>query len=307
MAFVNKSKKTELLKTLILDVDKSPVALKGISTIFRYVRDVLKVKNVSHSDIAYFVKKYVRPNQIIRNRAISYPRLPYRSYGLNHQWQLDLVDLHARGRQKGNRFILTKIDLFSRQADAEVLASKSSVHVLNGFKKIVERNGRPHIVQTDEGKEFVNKYFQDYCKEEKIKFVIVNSEMKVAVVERFNRTFQNNYYQILMMYPKKIKRDIVSIVVKNYNETPHSVTGFIPQQVTEDNSGEILKMELDEREKLEDVKKLYVRSYKFKEGDYVRLSSRKMVFSKEYRGTFTEEIFQITKRFRRSPTWNINI
>ena len=62
-------------------------------------------------------------------------------------------------------------------------------------------------MQTDEGKEFMNKYFQDYCKEGKIKFVIVNSEMKAAVVERFNRTFQNNYYKILMMYPKKIKRD----------------------------------------------------------------------------------------------------
>ena len=150
----------------------------------------------------------------------------------------------------------------------------------------------------------MNKYFQEYCKE-KIKFVIVNSEKKAAVVERFNRTFQNNFYKILMMYPK-IKRDIVSIVVKNYNATPHSVTGFIPQQVTEDNNGEILKMELDEREKLEDVKKLYVKSYNFK-ADYVRLSSRKMVFSKEYRGTLTEEIFQIIKRFRRPPNWNINL
>ena len=278
MTFVKKSKKTELLKTLILDVDNSPVALKGISTIFRYVRDVLKIKNVSYKDIDFFVKKYVRPNQIIRNRAISYQRLPYRSYGLNHQWQLDLVDLHARGRQKGNRFILTKIDLFSRQADAEVLSSKSSVHVLNGFKKIVERNGRPHVVQTDEGKEFLNKYFQEYCKEKKIKFIIVNSEKKAALVERFNRTFQNNFYKILMVYPKKLKRDIVSFVVKNYNKTPHSVTGFIPDQITEDNNGEILKMELDEREKMEEMKKLYVKSYKFREGDYVRLSSRKMIF-----------------------------
>ena len=60
---------------------------------------------------------------LIRSRRLKHPRLQYKSYGLNHQWQLDLVDLHAVGRQKGNRFLLTKIDVFSRQADAKLLSS----------------------------------------------------------------------------------------------------------------------------------------------------------------------------------------
>ena len=32
-----------------------------------------------------------------------------------------------------------------------------------------------------------------------------------------------------------------------------------------------------------------------------------MFFSKEYRGTFSEEVFEIVSRFRRSPNWNINL
>ena len=307
MSFIDKSKKQEFLKTIITDVDKSPVALQGVTTIFRYVRDVLKIMNVTYRDINDYVKRYVRSNQIIRNRIINHPRLSYKSYGLNHQWQGDIVDLHAKGSQKGNRHVLTVIDLFSRQADAEIIASKSAFHVLSAFKKIVERNGRPHIFQTDEGKEFKNKHFQKYCKEKKIHFLVVNSEMKAAVVERFNRTFQNRYYKFLMNHPKKLKSDIVATVIRNYNNTPHSVTGFIPSQIDEDNSGEILKEQLDLRDRMRELRKMYVKHFRFQEGDYVRLSSPKMVFSKEYRGTFTEEIFKVVEKSRRPPHWNINL
>ena len=307
MSVVKKEKKIEFLNTIFFDVDKSPVALKGASTVFKYLRDVLQVKNVSYPDVVHFERKYVRSNQIIRPRRLNHPRLQYKSYGLNHQWQLDLVDLHAVGRQKGNRFLLTKIDVFSRQADAELLSSKSSLHVLNGFKKFVERNAKPHGIQTDEGKEFVNKYFKQYCDENKINFFQVNSEMKASMVERFNRTFQNNYYKILKTYPNRLKKDVVSLVIKNYNLTPHSVTGFIPSQINEENSGDILNQQMDERERESEVKRTLIKSYRFGVGDKVRLSHDRMVFSKEYRGTFSEEVFEIVKRFRRQPNWNINL
>ena len=164
---------------------------------------------------------------------------------------------------------MTEIDLFSRQPDAEMLSTKLSLHVLNALKIIVERNGRPHAIQTDEGKEFVNKYFKKYCQENKINFFQVNSEMKAAVVERCNRTFQNNYYKILSMYPNRIKKDIVSLVIKNYNLTPHSVTGFMPSEINEENSGEILKQRLDERERVDNMKRFFIQTYKFNVGDKV--------------------------------------
>ena len=48
MSVVKKEKKIEFLNTIFFDVDKSPVALKGASTVFKYLRDVLQVKNVSY-------------------------------------------------------------------------------------------------------------------------------------------------------------------------------------------------------------------------------------------------------------------
>lgn len=104
--------------------------------------------------------------------------------------------------------------------------------------------------------------------------------MKAAVVERFNRTFQNNYYKILMMYPKKLKRVVVSKVSKNYNLTPHSVTVFIPSDVNKDNSVTVKfsNEQLDQRDVINKLQKFYVRSYTFEVGDKVRLSHDKMVF-----------------------------
>ena len=64
MSVVKKEKKIEFLNTIFFDVDNSPVALKGASTVFKYLRDVLQVKNVSYPDVAHFERKYVRSNQI---------------------------------------------------------------------------------------------------------------------------------------------------------------------------------------------------------------------------------------------------
>lgn len=89
--------------------------------------------------------------------------------GLNHIWQLDLVDLHAHPNGRYNKFILSKIDVFSRQADAVLLANKSASAGLRGFKKILDNVGvKPHKVHTDEGKGFFNSLFSTFCRENRI-------------------------------------------------------------------------------------------------------------------------------------------
>ena len=45
--------------------------------------------------------------------------------GIDHQWQLDLVDLQSlKGQNNGNKYLLTIIDVFSRHAWAVPLKSK---------------------------------------------------------------------------------------------------------------------------------------------------------------------------------------
>ena len=46
------------------------------------------------------------------------------------------------------------IDLFSRQVDAEITRSKNASSIFRAFKNIVERRGKPALIQTDYGGEF---------------------------------------------------------------------------------------------------------------------------------------------------------
>ena len=77
---------------------------------------------------------------------------------------------------------------FSRLADAEVVANKSGSAVLRGFHKIVERQGMPRLLQTDEGKDFLNAPFRHFCGQNGIEHFNTNSETKASMVERFNCT-----------------------------------------------------------------------------------------------------------------------
>ena len=87
--------------------------------------------------------------------------LSYFVHGPNLLWQADLVDLQ-RG---GYRFVLTVIDVFSQKADAEPITTKSGSKVTDAFQKIGKRWGEyPVRLQTDKGKEFFNRFFQNFMK-----------------------------------------------------------------------------------------------------------------------------------------------
>ncbi len=64
------------------------------------------------------------------------------------------------------------------------------------FKKILTFSKRKlKFFQTDEGKEFVNATVQKLLKQFSIKWYHTYSEIKAAIVERFNRTL-NDYFRL---------------------------------------------------------------------------------------------------------------
>lgn len=104
-------KRQELLKHLFLSKD-SPVAFTSATKVYEYLRHVLGIFDISLRYVRRFERTHVRPNQIIRNGIDRFPRLRTFANGLNHIWQLDLVDLHAHPNSRYNKFILSKIDVF---------------------------------------------------------------------------------------------------------------------------------------------------------------------------------------------------
>ena len=57
---------------------------------------------------------------------------------MDHIWETDLIDLQAvSAENRGNRYILTVIDVLSRFALAQPIKDKKSSIIIEAFKKTV--------------------------------------------------------------------------------------------------------------------------------------------------------------------------
>ena len=79
-------------------------------------------------------------------------------YGIDHQWQADLVDLaKLSSYNKGFKYLLTCIDVLSRYAWVVPLKDKTGKTLKDAFHVIFKSGRRPICLQTDKGTEFTNR------------------------------------------------------------------------------------------------------------------------------------------------------
>ena len=120
---------------------------------------------------------------------------PRRKIIVNHIEEIfaaDLVEMQKFTKiNKGYRYLLTCIDIFSKYNFVIPLKDKKGINVKNALQKIFKERS-PKFLWTDRGTEFYNKQVQDLLNENNIKLYSTNnSEIKSSVIERFNRTFKN--------------------------------------------------------------------------------------------------------------------
>ena len=74
----------------------------------------------------------------------------------------DLADMQLISKSnKGFRFLLCVIDMFSKYAWVVPLKDKKSISIVNAFQKILNQSGRkPNKIWVDKGSEFYNNSFK---------------------------------------------------------------------------------------------------------------------------------------------------
>ena len=77
-------------------------------------------------------------------------------------WGIDLADMQLLSKfNKGFRFLLCVIDIFSKYAWVVPLKNKKGISIVNAFKQILkESNRKPNKIWVDKGSEFYNISFQ---------------------------------------------------------------------------------------------------------------------------------------------------
>lgn len=208
--------------------------------------------------------------------------------GLNDTWQIDLVEMIPYSREnKGFKYILTVIDIFSKYAYALPIKSKNSSNVMEAMKIIIEKSrfGSPKNIHSDQGKEFFNKEFNKLMSQNKINHYHTYSKIKASIVERFNRTLKNKIWPTFNLQGNYNWISILDNIFKTYNNTNHRTIKMKPSCVNFKNEQKLLNSVYN-RMKLFNFGK-------FKKGDYVRISKEKGVFSKGYLPNWSTEIFKI--------------
>ena len=184
---------------------------------------------------------------------------------------------------KGFRFLLCVIDIFSKYAWVIPLKDKKGISIVNAFQIILkESNRKPNKIWVDKGSEFYNSSFKKWLKGNDIEMYSTNNEGKSVIAERFMKTLKNEIYKYMTAISKNVYIDKLDDIVKESNNTYHTTIKMKPVDV-KDNMYIDFKKEISNKDP------------KFKVGDYVRISKYKNIFAKGYMSNWSEQIFTIKK------------
>lgn len=250
-------------------VYSNPASLSTVSKLYKASHGKLskgKIKQWLQSQDAYTLHAPARKK---------FPRKQYYASGPFETVQMDLADMQNVAKyNRGFRFILCAIDIFSRLAFCIPVKNKTGPVMAKAIEKILNMYEIiPINCQTDFGKEFYNTHVRNVFKKYNVNHYSVYSEMKAAICERFIRTLKEKIYKYFTASGSYKYIHVLQDLVQSYNNTKHSTIKIAPAHVNDDNVNKVWYTLYGSPSKTENTCKL-------KPGDYVRISTNKMKFEK---------------------------
>ena len=148
-------------------------------------------------------------------------------------WGVDLADTQSLSKKnKGIKYLLCAIDLFSKYAFVVPLKDKKRISIINAFNKIIKQSNRkPNKIWVDQGNEFYNRVFKKWLSDNDITMYSTFNEVKSVVAERFIRTLKNKLYKHTTATGKNVYYDVLDDIVNEYNNTKHNTIKMKPIDV----------------------------------------------------------------------------
>ena len=150
-------------------------------------------------------------------------------------WSSDIFDMNDYDpkNNKGYRYILVVIDNFSKFGWTRSLKNKYSLSITGAFSEIIKSSNRkPSHLETDDGKEYVNKIFNEFLNNNNIKRHSHYTDKGAVIAERFNRTIGNLLKKPVFLAGNADWLSELPSVIKKYNNTIHSSIKMTPNQAS---------------------------------------------------------------------------
>ena len=199
---------------------------------------------------------------------------------------MQLISKH----NKGVRFLLCVIDIFSKYAWVVPLKDKKGVSIVGAFQTILKQSDRkPNKIWVEKGSEFYNNCFKKWLQDNHIVMYSTHNERKSVVAERFIRTLKNKIYKYMTSISKNVYIDKLDDIVNEYNNIYHRTIKLKPIDV-KDNTYILIDKEVNDKDP------------KFNFSDRVRISKFKNIFAKGYTPDWSDEVFAL-KEIKSTVPW----
>ena len=213
-----------------------------------------------------------------------FQRIQIQTHYKDECWSIDLIDRSSLAKYNKNyKFIFTIIDNHTKYAWAIPLNDKSGKSTTTAFKSLIEKAKRkPDKIWSNRGKEFYNKTFLDFLKQNEIQIYSTNSDLKAVFVERFNRTLLDLIKEPMYIEGKAYWLNHLDAALDKYSNRVHGTTKMTPFEA---NNQPIDPPTFVNKPK----------QPKFHVGDYVRVPDKRNFYSKGYTTNWNRELFKIHK------------
>ena len=191
---------------------------------------------------------------------------------------------------KGYKYGLVCIDIFTKYAQVRLLKKRTAVDTLEATLDIFKVMGKPESIYTDEGSEFASVFLK---KMNKLGVKPITTMTHASFAERFIKTLKTRLYAYMYRVNTKTFYNIVDKIVENYNNSYHSVIKMTPKEATNPKNEKNVRQNIN-KTYLNKKKRLRKRE-DFKVGDTVRYLIKRSIFSKDYEPSYSKEIAKIEK------------
>ena len=149
-------------------------------------------------------------------------------------WGAELADMQLLNKyNKGIRFLLCVIDIFSKYAWVVPLKDRKGISIVKAFQIILKQSNsrKPNKIWVDKGSEFYNIYFKKWLRDNDIVMYSTHNEGKSVAAERFIRTLKSKIYKYMTSISKNVYIDKLDDIVDKYNNTYHTTIKMRPIDV----------------------------------------------------------------------------
>ncbi len=257
----------ELLQKLYYDQS----LVLGRDKIYQYIRTNHPDQKISRRQVMEWLSKQevnqmTKPHEAPKDIKSTILKQPHQSLGI------DLIDM-MNFEQKGFKYMLNCVDLFSRKFYSVAMEDKTDKTTLTALKKVIKEIPDLKSIRSDNGSEFISVIMKDYLKKQGISQILstAGNPQSNGNIERFNGTYKRMIHKQILLNPDYDWVKNGKLLVDNLNNTFVNGLNKTPNDIEKNYKEENTEFITDVMEKDIKKKKNNISTQKFYPRDKVRI------------------------------------